>query len=151
MKNKTKSFFNKFISNLFFSNSKRSKESKNLIGVDFTKNENSRFKEELKKYLGHLETKSALYDYQRTISHLYSAKEINFQQAIPKVEKIQEKDVIEKAEQEQEKIKSSFFNDYSIKLLEGMSSKNLLDLACKSYVGSTGMFYNLIFRHSKRP
>jgi hypothetical protein len=42
-----------------------------------------------------------------------------------------------KGEKEIEKINSPFFNDYSLQILFNTENDKLIDIACKSFVGST--------------
>lgn len=104
--------------------------------------EKTDFKEELKKYLSHMETKSMSQDYQGIMKFLYSQDRIVHKSAETtrknKNEKTEaENKVLENLEKESDRCKSSFFNNYSLKLLENTNANHLVSIACKSYVGDT--------------
>lgn len=125
----------KFLSSIFLR--KKMKAMKH-IEVDYDK---TKFREIAKTVLGHTETKSANTDYQSSIRILYSNLKINLatKSENDSQTKQKEAEVLEKAEKENEKIFSNFFNDYSLKILENSNKENLIDLACKSFVGNTGV------------
>ena len=101
----------------------------------------TQFKEDLHDKLAKVETKSYIYDYQAAISQLYMLDTINFKKAIEEnaSKKDEMNDIYEKAKVEELKINSTFFNDFSLKILQNTDNANLIDTACKSFVGSTGM------------
>ncbi len=119
-----------------FSFFKKSKKKLPKIEINMTK-----FKEELHEKLAKVETKSYIYDYQSAISQLYMLDTINFKKAAEehKDKKDEMQDIYEKAKIEELKINSTFFNDYSLKILANTDNSSLIDTACKSFVGSTGM------------
>jgi hypothetical protein len=121
-----------------FSFFKKSKKKLPKIEINMTQ-----FKEDLHDKLAKLETKSFIYDYQTAISQLYLLDSINFKKAIEENanKKDQDSDIYEKAKIEELKINSTFFNDFSLKILENTDNSDLIDTACKSFVGSTGMGY----------
>jgi len=134
MKNLTK-----LLSSVFFR--KKFKPTKQID----TSYDKSKFREIAKTILGHTETKSINFDYQSSLKLLYSYNKIdlsNKQNEDKKETKAaKEKEILEMAEKESEKIFSNFFNDFSLKILENSNKENLLDLACKSFVGNTGVNY----------
>ena len=103
----------------------------------------NKFKLELHNNLAKLETKTLVYDYQTAISQLYGLDSINFKEAIKAKNENKEEiyKIDDKAKEEELKINSSFFNDFSLKILESSDNNNLIDIACKSFVGSTGNRY----------
>jgi hypothetical protein len=120
-----------------FSFFKKSKKKLPKIEINMTQ-----FKEDLHDKLGKLETKSFIYDYQTAISQLYMLDTINFKKALEenannKNDKMNE--IYDKAKLEEAKINSTFFNDFSLKILKNTDNSNLIDTACKSFVGSTGI------------
>ena len=123
----------KYLSSLFFKNKIKSYKS---IDVNYDK---KKFREVAKTILGHTETKSITFDYQSSIRLLYSFNIIDFSNKNKNNSEENKTEIkTEKDEKENEKIDSNFFNDYSIKILENSTKENLLDLACKSFVGDTG-------------
>jgi hypothetical protein len=100
----------------------------------------NKFKEDLHEKLSKIETKTFLYDYQQSIGQIYSMEKIDFQKAQKEKEENLDKinEIMAKAKEAEEKINSSFFNDFSLKILNNTSNKDLIDLACMSFVGNTG-------------
>jgi hypothetical protein len=104
-----------------------------------------KFKDDLHEHLSKVETKTFIYDYQQAIGQLYTMDKIDFKSAFEeknKEEADKVRDMQEKAKQSEMKINSSFFNDYSLEILNSTSNNDLVDLACKSFVGSTGSEIN---------
>jgi hypothetical protein len=126
-----KKYFNKLISNIFFKNKDNNKKSE-LIITETT----SKLKEQIKNYLGHIETKSSIYDYQNTLNYIYSKK---IPTKISEEKDIIENEVKKEVKETEEKIISNFFNKYSLKIIQNSNSDTLIDLACKSFVGSIGL------------
>jgi len=137
--------FKKIIGSLIF------KKKYNFDKSIDTSYDKTKFREIAKTILGHTETKSINSDYQLSLRLLYNNNQINFSEKLNENSKAaKEKEVLELAEKENEKINSNFFNDFSLKILENSNKNNLLDLACKSFVGNTGVFIiNIICRYSK--
>lgn len=110
----------------------------------------SAFDEQLKIYLSQNETKNVTNDIQKTVSSLYSAEIINMKEMIEKMndkkgneEMERFREIMEKSKEEEMKINSNFFNNYSLKILNNSkiiiylaSNSDLLDLALKSFAGS---------------
>jgi hypothetical protein len=119
-----------------FSFFKKSKKKLPKIEINMTQ-----FKEDLHDKLAKVETKSFIYDYQSAISQLYMMDTINFKKAMEDNEnkKDESQEILEKAKIEELKINSTFFNDFSLKILQNTDNSNLIDTACKSFVGSTGI------------
>jgi len=125
--------FKKLFNSLFFR--KKFKTSKKID----TQYDQTKFREIAKTVLGHTETKSINMDYHSSLNLLYSFNKIDLSYKENQINKAtKEKEVFEAAEKESEKIISNFFNEYSLKILENSNKENLLDLACKSFVGNTG-------------
>jgi TPR repeat protein len=131
-----KTFFNKLVSRVL---TRGWKNNPSTDSSPHKMNENkSEFKEELRKYLGHIETKSLNKDYHLAMNLLYKRDEIVHKEGDPETEKEKaEKEVNKKLEVETQRIKSNFFNEYSLKILENTNSKHLVNIACKSFVGDT--------------
>jgi hypothetical protein len=125
-----KKYFNKFVSNIFFKK-KNNKKSDLII-----KENTSKLTEQIKNYLGHIETKSTIYDYQNTLNYIYSKKSPTI---ISKEKEKIENEVKKEVKETEEKIISNFFNKYSLKIIQNSNSDTLIDLACKSFVGSIGL------------
>lgn len=124
----------KIFNSLFFR--KKFKQSKSID----TQYDKTKFREIAKTVLGHTETKSINMDYQSSLNLLYSYNKIDLSNKESQGNKAaKEKEVFEAAEKESEKIISNFFNVYSLRILENSNKENLLDLACKSFVGNTGV------------
>lgn len=124
----------KIISSFLF---KKKLKANKAIDTNYDK---TRFREISKTILGHTETKSINFDYQSSLKLLYDNNKINFSERVNDQSKAaKEKDVLEMAEKENERINSNFFNEFSLKILENSSKESLLDLACKSFVGNTGV------------
>lgn len=123
---KAKNFFNNFISAVFFKNKIKNK---GIIDVD----SQATRQKQIRQILSHSETKTHQYDYQMTIGRLYSTDEIVFK------EQGQAKTIVQKAEKEIEKVRSNFINDFSLKILDNTPIDKLVDVACKSFVGSTDL------------
>lgn len=105
-----------------------------------TSYDKTRFREISKTVLGHTETKSINFDYQSSLRLLYNNNKIDFLNSTNDRSKAaKEKEILEMAEKENERINSNFFNPFSLKILENSNKENLLDLACKSFVGNTGV------------
>ena len=105
-----------------------------------TSYDKTRFREISKTVLGHTETKSINFDYQSSLRLLYNNNKIDFMNSTNDQSKAaKEKEILEMAEKENERINSNFFNSFSLKILENSSKESLLDLACKSFVGNTGV------------
>ena len=131
-----KNIFSKFLTSIFF---KKKIKSIKSIDTDYNK---TKFREVAKTILGHTETKSINADYQSSIKLLYSYNQIDYSNQQTSEEKPnKEKEVLDLAEKENEKIFSNFFNKYSLKILENSDKEKLLDLACKSFVGNTGVIF----------
>ena len=110
----------------------------------------SAFDEQLKIYLSQNETKNVTNDIQKTVSSLYSAEIINMKEMIEKMndkkgneEMERFREIMEKSKEEEMKINSNFFNNYSLKILNNSkiiiylaNNSDLLDLALKSFAGS---------------
>ncbi len=136
-----KKYFTKIFTTFFFG--KKFKPTKQID----TRYDKSKFREAAKTILGHTETKSINLDYQSSLRLIYSYNKLdlsisNKQNEDKKtIQAAKEKEVLDMAEKESEKIFSNFFNDYSLKILENSTKEKLLDLACKSFVGNTGVNY----------
>ena len=105
-----------------------------------TSYDKTKFREIAKTILGHTETKSINLDYQSSLRLIYNYNKIDLSNKSDENSKaVKENEVLETAEKENEKINSNFFNDFSLKILENSNKDNLLDLACKSFVGNTGV------------
>jgi hypothetical protein len=105
-----------------------------------TSYDKTKFREIAKTILGHTETKSIILDYQSSLRLIYNYNKIDLSNKSDENSKaVKENEVLETAEKENEKINSNFFNDFSLKILENSNKDNLLDLACKSFVGNTGV------------
>lgn len=134
-----KNNFIKILSSILFRN-----KYKPTKAID-TSYDKSKFREIAKTILGHTETKSINFDYQSSLKLIYSYNKIDLSnKQIDEKKETQaakEKEILEMAEKESEKIYSNFFNDFSLKILENSNKENLLDLACKSFVGNTGVNY----------
>lgn len=130
----TKTFINKLVTGLLYGKKQKINKTPKM-------EENStEFKEDLKKYLGHIETKSFKMDYQHIMKYLYTIDKITTKENIDSKQKekeSREKEIFEKIEKEEKKTNSNFFNEYSLKILEETNSKELINIACKSYVGDT--------------
>jgi hypothetical protein len=100
----------------------------------------NKFKEELHDRLSKVETRTFMYDYQQSLGQIYSMDKIDFHKALEKHKEEMDKvsEIQEKAKEAESLINSSFFNDYSLQILNNTSNKDLVDLACMSFVGSTG-------------
>lgn len=104
------------------------------------KENDSKFKEELRTYLGQLETKSLKMDYQQMMNYLYTVDKISIGGNINTKESEkdkQDKEITDKIDKEEKLFKSNFFNKFSLKILEETDTKELINIACKSYVGDT--------------
>lgn len=124
--------FRKFINSIVF---KKSYKSNMKIDTSYDK---TKFREIAKTILGHTETQSINSDYQSSLNLIYNYNKIDLSYE-KNADAKKEKNVLEMAEKESEKISSNFFNDFSLKILENSNKDNLLDLACKSFVGNTGV------------
>lgn len=133
---KIKNVINRLIGTVFFR--RKSKDS----GIKMTPL-TSHFKEEIKRYTSHMETKTAIYDYQNTINFIYSLR--SSKASLKPEEKTTEEDkekILKEKQRLAQKVdsvtNSNFFNEHSMKILQHTSYENLIDLACKSFVGSIG-------------
>ena len=130
----TKTFINKLVTSLLYGKKEKIKK------IPKMKENTSEFKEELKKYFGQIETKSLKMDYLQMMKYLYTVDTITAK-ANPntkqKEKENREKEIMEKIEKEEKKTKSNFFNEFSLKILEETETKELINIACKSYVGDT--------------
>jgi hypothetical protein len=149
----TKSSLLKLFNKILFGQKLIKKNNQNQIKANYDK---TKFREAAKLILGHNETKSMNTDYQNSMSLLYSGMKLDLKNRQNQKKEIKEKEnenkinndkkleeLNELAEKEGEKINSSFFNEFSLKILENCSKENLLDLACKSFVGNTGIYINI--------
>jgi hypothetical protein len=91
------------------------------------------FEEQLKSYLTQNETKNITNDIQKTVNSLYNAEVINMKEMIEKMsdpksnEDIERlKAVMEKSREEELKINSNFFNDFSLKILKNSKFIDLI-------------------------
>jgi hypothetical protein len=100
------------------------------------KENSTEIKEELKKYLGVIETKSMNLDYQQIMKFLYTVDSIN-----PRVSG-QDKSVKFLKGVDEQTTKSNFFNEFSLKILEQTNTKELINIACKSFVGDVDIPHN---------
>jgi hypothetical protein len=153
MKKKTGQFFKNFknFKNFipsFLRNKKNLKEPQDSSNYKYnTERDKVKFREDLKMFLGNIETKSLNQDYQQIMKFIYTHDKIQHKfehgtsktttEDIENKKKVTEDEMLKKLEKEREVLVSNFFNKYSLKILENTSNKNLVDLACKSYVGDT--------------
>ena len=144
MKNKTK----QLLKNLIPSILKRKKDPQDSSNFKYSSEKDKvKFREDLRMFLGNVETKSLSQDYQNIMKFIYTHDSIQhkFEHGAPTAKsdeekadkKVTEEEMLRKLDKEREVIVSNFFNDYSLKILENTSNKHLVDLACKSYVGDT--------------
>jgi hypothetical protein len=127
------------------------KPKKGKVKGDALKVNLNKFKEDLHERLSKIETKTFLYDYQQTIGQLYMMDKIDYEKALKERESNMDKltETMEKAREAEMLINSSFFNNYSLEILNNTDNKDLVDLACMSFVGNTGGEICL-YRYSER-
>lgn len=135
-------YFNKLYTFVFQS---RTRKKLPKVEVNITK-----FKEEMQGVLSKMETKTMMYDYQQTINQLYNMEKIDFVHSEKQREEVEEQMkkeevLMQKAKEEDLKINSNFFNDYSLEILKNTDVQKLIDLSCKSFVGSTGILFNICY------
>jgi hypothetical protein len=134
----TKKYINKIVSSIMFGK----KEGKKVFPK--MKENSTDFKEELKKFLGVMETKSSNMDYQQIMKFLYTVDSIKPRlspDTQDKSAKIQD-ELASKIEKEEKSTKSNFFNEFSLKILKETNNKELINIACKSFVGDVDIPHN---------
>lgn len=145
---KIKNTINKLVGALFF----RTKKPDLNLTINPDK---SQLSNEIKQYLGHFETKSAMYDYQNALNAIYSIRDKPKERVEQKVTKENQSQAQTDAinSNSSSNLNSNFFNKYSLEILQNTTCDNLVDLSCKSFVGSIGMqiLKILYSRHTPRP
>ena len=112
---KLKKYFNNFVSVFYWK-----RPFKENIVVDYDR---SKFKQKIKEYLSNKETKSNPLDIQQILSTLYTKDSINYKIILEDNPEEQEKikqvnKIMEKSNEQEEKINSLFINDFSLSILE---------------------------------